>query len=286
MIKQPCKAALWLSGILFTLQANANLDLEQAAKLKESEAKIQSSFSDEIKTMMDSLGDIEVVKMLPIKNVMLIQLKDKPPMFISSNGRFLIDGDIKDLWAMQQVKTAEQADATWLLHLDKFGDGKLMEKLAVIPFGNQNLPKQARVFVSPTASESQAFIKELDPSKVNLDLIIMPHQKGAITPALKAWCGYSTTDSIQILMSGETEGVAQRDCSEEDLKRVMTPMLMAVYLDIDKVPYFVRIDGKRVAGVPKKYLEWLENSPKDEAQEPNESDDNGEKSATTTEQAE
>ncbi|QXN27548.1 MULTISPECIES: hypothetical protein [Shewanella] len=285
MIKQYCKVALLLSSSLVTLQANASLDLEQAAKLKETESKIQASFSDEVKAMMDSLGDIEVVKMLPIKNVMLIQLKDKQPMFISSNGRFLIDGDIKDLWAMQPVKTAEQADATWLLHLDKFGDGSLMDKLAVIPFGNQRLPKQARVFVSPTASESQAFLKELDPSKVNLDLIIMPHQKGAITPALKAWCGYSTTDSIQILTTGETEGVAQRDCSEEDLKRVMTPMLMAMYLDIDKVPYFVRVDGKRVAGVPKQYQEWLENSPKEKPTEGTKPDTHTEKTATT-EQAE
>jgi thiol:disulfide interchange protein DsbC len=237
------------------------LDLEQEAKLKNAETDIQSSFSDDVKAMMSELGDVENVRMLPIKNVMLIQLKGKPPIFISSNGRFLIDGDIKDLWSMTPVKTVEQAEDSWLLHLDSFANGTLMDQMAVIPFGNPAISKQARVFVSPTVKESQDFLANLDPSKVNLDLIIMPHDKGSITTSLKAWCGYSTTDSLQVLMTGEAENVGQRECSEEDLKKVMTPMLMATYLDVTKVPYFVRIDGKRFSGLPNNPVEWLENQP-------------------------
>lgn len=256
----------WLPALalgLLTTSANLMaLDLEQASKLKEAEAEVQEDFSAQVKRMMDELGDVEVVRMMPIKNVMLIQLKGKPPVFISSNGRFLIDGEIKDLWAMAPVKTAEQADATWLLDLDKFANGTLLSQMAVIPFGNNKLEKQARIFVSPTSKESQDFLANLDPSKVNVDLIIMPHDKGSITPSMKAWCGYSTTDTIQVLLDGETEGISQRECSETDLKKVMTPMLMATYLDINKVPYLVRLDGRRHAGVPEKTLEWLENKPK------------------------
>ncbi|WP_076415085.1 hypothetical protein [Shewanella sp. UCD-KL12] len=242
------------------------LDLEAAAKMKISETKVEETFSQGIKQMMDELGDVEVVRMMPISQVMLIQLKDKPPMFISSNGRFLIEGEIKDLWNMTPVKTAEQADSTWLLHLDSFGDGSLMSQMAVIPYGNPSIPKQARIFVSPTAKESQEFVKSLDPMEVNVDLVIFPHEKGAITPAMKAWCGYSTTDTIQALITGKTEKINQRECSEVDLKKVMTPMLMATYLDINKVPYLVRIDGRRSSGVPKNTLSWLENKPQLDAE--------------------
>lgn len=253
----------WLVGATLALAINSPylmaLDLEEAAKMKDSQSSIETSFSDEIKKMMSELGDVENVRMMPIKNVMLIQLKGKPPMFISSNGRFLIDGEIKDLWNMEPVKTAEQADKTWLLNLDTFGKGKLLNQMAVVPFGNPNIPKQARVFVSPTSKESQEFLINLDPFKVNLDLIIMPHDKGSITPSMKAWCGYSTVDTIQVLMTGNVDDVGQRECTEEDLKKVMTPMLMAMYLDVNKVPYFVRIDGRRYSGVPEKLLEWLEN---------------------------
>ena len=241
------------------------IDLEEAAKIKQNESNIEKGFSTEVQRMMAELGDIEVVRMMPIKQVMLIQLKDKPPMFISSNGRFLIDGTIKDLWSLTDVKTAKQADDTWLLNLDNFGDGSLMSQLAVIPYGNPSIPKQARVFVSPTAPESQAFIKDLDVSKVNVDLVIFPHEKGAITPSMKTWCGYSTMDSIQALITGETENIDQRDCNEDDLKKVMTPMLMATYLDIDKVPYFVRSDGRRSSGIPKNPMSWLENKPKNDS---------------------
>lgn len=244
-----------------TLMAQA-LDLEEAAKIEKSKAKVEDSFSTEIKRMMAELGDVEVVRMMPIKQVMLIQLKGKPPMFISSNGRFLIEGEIKDLWNMTPVKTALQADATWLLNLDSFGDGSLMSQMAVVQYGNPAIPKQARIFVSPTAKESQEFVKSLNPMKVNVDLVIFPHEKGAITPAMKAWCGYSTTDTIQMLMTGDTDNVSQRECTEIDLKKVMTPMLMATYLDIDKVPYLVRLDGRRSSGVPKNILSWLENKPK------------------------
>lgn len=254
-------------AMLMASSSTMALDLEQEAKLKDAETNIQSSFSDDVKQMMNELGDVENVRMLPIKNVMLIQIKGKPPMFISSNGRFLIDGNIKDLWSMTPVKTVEQAEASWLLHLDSFANGKLMDQLAVIPFGNPAIEKQGRVFVSPTVKESQEFLQNLDPSKVNIDLIIMPHDKGSITPSMKAWCGYSTIDSLQILMTGNTENVGQRECSEEDLKKVMTPMLMATYLDISKVPYFVRIDGKRFAGLPKKPVEWLENKPQTDEKE-------------------
>jgi thiol:disulfide interchange protein DsbC len=243
------------------------LDLEDEAKVKETQSDIKSSFSDDVKKMMGELGDVENVRMLPIKNVMLIQLKGKPPIFISSNGRFLIEGDIKDLWSMTPVQTVKQAEDSWLLHLDTFANGTLMEQMAIIPFGNPEIKKQARVFVSPTAKESQEFLANLDPRKVNLDLIIMPHDKGSITPSMKAWCGYSTTDSLQVLITGDTDNIGQRECSEEDLKKVMTPMLMATYLDINKIPYFVRINGKRYAGLPKNPIEWLQNKPKAPANE-------------------
>ncbi|QIR16449.1 hypothetical protein [Shewanella aestuarii] len=256
--------AISISILLASTSISAKaIDLEEAAKTKQSESNVEKGFSSEIQRMMSELGDIEVVRMMPIKQVMLIQLKDKPPMFISSNGRFLIDGTIKDLWNLTDVKTAKQADDTWLLDLDNFGDGSLMSQFAVIPYGNPAIPKQARIFVSPTAPESQAFVKSLDVSKVNIDLVIFPHEKGAITPSMKAWCGYSTLDSIQALITGETENIDQRDCDESDLKRVMTPMLMATYLDIDKVPYFVRTDGRRSSGIPKEPMSWLENKPKD-----------------------
>ncbi|MGI2115592.1 hypothetical protein ACRWQL_00015 (plasmid) [Shewanella sp. HL-SH4] len=255
--------AVSISILLATSTLSAKgIDLEEAAKIKQNESDIEQGFSSEVKRMMSELGDIEVVRMMPIKQVMLIQLKDKPPMFISSNGRFLIDGNIKDLWNLTDVKTAQQADDTWLLNLDNFGDGTLMSKLAVIPYGNPSIPKQARVFVSPTATESQTFVKNLDISKVNVDLVIFPHEKGAITPSMKTWCGYSTMDSIQALITGETDDVDQRECNEDDLKKVMTPMLMASYLDIDKVPYLVRSDGRRSSGVPKDPMSWLENKPK------------------------
>lgn len=259
----------WITGLTLALTINSPvtmaLDLEEAAKMKDSQTSVETSFSDEVKKMMSELGDVEIVRMMPIKNVMLIQLKGKPPMFISSNGRFLIDGEIKDLWNMTPVKTAKQADDTWLLNLDSFANGTLMNQMAVIPFGNPNIAKQARVFVSPTSKESQEFLSNLDPFKVNLDLIIMPHDKASINSAMKAWCGYSTTDSIQVLTTGSVEGIGQRECSEEDLKKVMTPMLMAMYLDINKVPYFVRTDGRRYAGIPEKQQEWLENKPKEPA---------------------
>jgi hypothetical protein len=246
---------------LLSSQSLMALDLEQAAKVKDAQSDIETTFSEDVKRMMNELGDVESVRMMPIKNVMLIQLKGKPPMFISSNGRFLIEGEIKDLWSMTAVKSVEQADDSWLLHLDSFANGTLMDQMAVIPFGNPALKKQARVFVSPTSTESQEFLKNLNPSEINLDLIIMPHDKGSITPSMKAWCGYSTTDTIQVLISGSTDGIGQRECSEKDLKKVMTPMLMAMYLDITKVPYFVRIDGKRFAGIPKDPIEWLQNKP-------------------------
>lgn len=257
----------WVTGITLALTIMSPslmaLDLEEAAKMKNSQTSVETSFSEDVKKMMNELGDVENVRMMPIKNVMLIQIKGKPPMFISSNGRFLIDGEIKDLWNMTPVKTAKQADETWLLNLDTFAKGTLLGQMAVIPYGNPNIEKQARVFVSPTSKESQEFLTNLDPSKVNLDLIIMPHDKGSITPSMKAWCSYSTTDTIQVLMTGNTEGIGQKECSEEDLKKVMTPMLMAMYLDINKVPYFVRTDGRRYAGIPEKQLEWLENKPKE-----------------------
>lgn len=254
-----------LASVMLAQQAFA-LDLEQAAKDKEqqlntAEDKVKGSFTEEIKKMMASLGEIEAVRMIPIKGVMLIQLKDKPPIFVSSNGRFLITGEIKDLWNKEPVKTLKQADDAWLLHLDDFIGGNLLKQFAVIPYGNQSLPKQARIFVSPTAPESQKLVKELEPKKVNVDLIIFPHEKGAITAAMRTWCAYSTPDAIQALITGKFDDVPQRTCNEDDLKQVMGPMLMANYLDIDRVPYFVRLDGHRFSGMPKDVQGWLENKP-------------------------
>lgn len=236
------------------------IDLEDAAKQKKAEQNIQSNFSSQVKKMMSEIGEIEALKMIPVKGIMLVQLKGKPPIFLSSNGRFLIEGSIKDLWNMKPVETAEQAQETWLLNLDKFGDGQLLNKLAIIDFGNPQLPVQARVFVSPTVKASQDFLSSINPNEIHLELVIFPHEKETITPSLKAYCASSITDTLQSLMTGVTDKLSQRKCDESDLQKVMMPMMMATYLDINMVPYFVRVDGKRHAGVPEMPLKWLNHN--------------------------
>lgn len=261
----------FLSALLIPILggvAHAAVDLEKEALAKtdalaapNAKAKVQGDFSAEVKKMLTELGEIEAVQMMPISSVMMMQIKGHEPIFISSNGRFLITGEIRDLWSQSPVKNADQAAKTWLLPLDNISGRNLLTQFAVIPFGNPNLPKMARVFVSPTAKESQDFLKSADPNKVNLDLVLFPHDQGAITPSMRTWCAKTPIDAIHGLLTGNTDNIPQRKCDESDLTKVMGPMLMAKYLDFDRVPYFVRVDGRRAAGVPKDVFAWLQPNP-------------------------
>lgn len=256
MIRKSVIAGVIASLFIFS-NANA-IDLQLYAKNRAQTSKSEDLKGANIQKMLNELGEIEAAEVMPIHSVMLLQLKGQKPVFISANGRFLIEGTIKDLWNLAPVKTAAQAKKTWELHLDSFGDGTLLSKFAVLPYGNQSLPKMARIFVSPLALESQELITKLDPTKVNVDLIITPHKQDTITASMRAWCAEKPADAIRALKTGITDGVKQRGCSEKDLEKIMLPMMMSQYFDITSVPYLVRLDGKRSKGEPKSLQKWLE----------------------------
>ncbi|KGM26744.1 disulfide isomerase [Photorhabdus luminescens] len=199
---------------------------------------------------------IEDIVKLPIKGVRAVQ-SDGQIMFLSENGRFVISGQIYDLWSKKPLNTMSQMrDVAERIH---FKSMDIVDTLNTLSMGRGD--KEVVVFVDPRCAVCH---KLMDESKSLVDEYTF---KFVVIPALGAesnrlakglYCAKDKTNALDAFMNNTLASLPSKETC--DPGQYDQTLLTAHFIGIEGVPFVVAPDGRVSKGRPKNLKSWLESA--------------------------
>lgn len=200
---------------------------------------------------------IEDIVKLPIKGIRAVE-SDGQIIFLSENGRFVISGQIYDLWSQKPLNTMPQMrDVAEYIHFKKMGMNVDILNTISIGYGE----KEVVFFVDPRCAVCHKLMNEAK-SLVNdytFKIIVIPALGAESNRLAKAlYCAKDKTHAFDALMNSTLGTLPSKaDC---DLGQYDQTLLMVHFIGIEGVPFIVASDGRVSKGRPKNLKLWLESS--------------------------
>ncbi|HDZ9205296.1 TPA: DsbC family protein [Vibrio cholerae] len=200
---------------------------------------------------------IEDIVKLPINGVRAVESEGQI-MFLSENGRFVISGQIYDLWSKKPLNTMSQMrDVAERIHFKNMGMD--VDTLNTLSMGHG--AKEVVVFVDPRCAVCH---KLMDESKSLADEYTF---KIVVIPALGAesnrlaknlYCAKDKTHALDALMNSTLGTLSSKEnCDPGQYDQTL---LTAHFIGIEGVPFVVAPDGRVSKGRPKNLKSWLESA--------------------------
>ena len=201
---------------------------------------------------------------LPLDGISIVQAKNNKTYIVSTNGRYLFDGKIRNAYTNKIIESVDDAIAERYLTLSDMSLS--LADIATIAYGNPSLPLQGRLLIDPYCPECKRVLNDLEKikDKVHLEIMITPITgKESITTGLNMWCAYEKNYNLgrQVLGDLMKGPPYQQYPQNPDCKgqRLMLNAMLTRTLDLKGVPAFWRADGFAKAGVPKDILGFLQS---------------------------
>ena len=246
-----------LAALILTISLSANATEEADKKLLESVIPDAKTYREDIKGNLGAKGVVKGIQELPIAKLFFVEA-EQGTYIISSDGRFVFEGVLKDVWHRKTIHDLVDAKSVERTPVSNIGFVP-EEQLAHFVIGNQKLPRQGVAFVDPTSSHTSVFLKHLvaQEDKVNWTIVLLPLVGGnpAIDRSRRLWCASDLKQAKLDLINGTDKSFSKlKDgCTEE-------PILMAMMLTdifrIQSLPHIIREDGLVSNGYPEKFDEW------------------------------
>ncbi|MCE0759506.1 DsbC family protein [Marinobacter sp. G11] len=198
---------------------------------------------------------LDAIVELPIKKVRAVEANGEI-LFLSENGRFVLRGQLYDVWYKDTVDTMkEMEDTATRIHFDRMGAD--LDDYNTLSIGDGE--KQVVAFVDPQCPVCHKLMK--DAEKLGDDYTF----KFVVVPALgeksnelarKVFCAKDREDALEAYMSQDLETLPQKtscDTAQYDMT-----LMMATLLDVQGVPFVVAPDGRMSKGRPSELENWLE----------------------------
>ena len=215
-----------------------------------------------------------VVKSVPLALDGLVAAKDKNgnDVIVSTNGRYFLKGYLQDVYTNKAVRNVKDAVDAQYLTLGNMGLN--LVDIGTIPYGNPQLPLQARIMVDPYCPSCTALLKQLaeNRDKVHVEIMITPISgQESILTALNLWCTYETNynkgrEVLDLLFKGQPYPTLpeQKACKGQ---RVLLNTMLTRTFNLKGLPAIWRVDGLAQAGTPPDLLANLnERRPIDDAE--------------------
>jgi len=202
-----------------------------------------------------TLHNIDAMASLPVTGIKAVE-SDGRLLFMSDNGRFVIDGTLYDLWA-QQPLTSLTSIRTAGDRLDLRRLGLALDDLNPLTLGNG--AAEVLIFVDPRCPHCHALLKQAGHLKDRYTFRILP--VAVLGPeseqqVRQLGCAREPAAALQALTSGRfTDLPQQPDC---DLAPLQRTLVTAQLLGVQGVPFIVAPDGRISRGRPQNLREWLE----------------------------
>ena len=218
----------------------------------------RSEFAQAVRNQLNNMGRIQGMQELPISKLMFVQAESGSYM-VSTDGRFIIRGEVQDVWHRRTLRTLEDVAATHRMPLANM-NFDFDTQLASMRIGNPDIPRQGLVFADPTSEITQRFVQMvIDSDKYHFTLAMMPLVGGneAAARAVKLLCATDREAAILDLANGTSDSLPETTdgCDDSDLP--FTVFMQEIFR-INQLPHFVREDGLISEGLPEELDEWLE----------------------------
>ncbi|MCE2571742.1 disulfide isomerase DsbC N-terminal domain-containing protein [Motilimonas eburnea] len=201
-----------------------------------------------IDTFEKPRSNILAIQALPIKDLNLVETEEGV-YFATSNGRFIIKGQLTDTWNRKGITTPEQARSTYRVPLSSLvGTSKTQDNLATIHIGQGE--KKGYIFLDPTEQYSQVMIKLVEQeAKYSFDVVLMPRKDPQSRQVAKqVWCAKDKRQALLKAADSDYQELEQKeDCG---VKELYANIVASMLLQLQQVPVVVRNDGLRHLGVP------------------------------------
>lgn len=219
----------------------------------------RSEFADQTKRDLGKYGAVNSIQELPISRLYFVEA-ESGSFIISSDGRFAIEGSIKDVWHRKTLKTVDDVRSTLRMPLAdmKFDFNK---DLASLVLGNPNIPRQGVIFGDPTAQHTRDLVSKINANKekYNFTFVMMPLIGGeeAVKRSMSILCAPDRELAIEDLANNTDKSFLETNegCPDQNL---MFTVYMQEIFKITNLPHVVREDGFVSKGAPLELDEWLE----------------------------
>jgi thiol:disulfide interchange protein DsbC len=204
-----------------------------------------------------STAKIEGIVKLPIKGMQAVQ-SDGQILFMSENGRFVITGQIYDIWMKKPLSTiAQMQDAASCIHFK--GMGLDVDTLNTVSMGEG--PKEVVIFVDPRCGICHELMRDAKflTKDYTFKFIVIPALGDESNRLAKAlYCAKDKRKALDALINNILGTLpAKTPC---DFAQYDQTLLAAHLLGIEGVPVVIAPDGRVSKGRPEHLKSWLESS--------------------------
>lgn len=233
-------------------------------KVNKDEVKLpiptRTEFAEQTKRDLGKYGAINTIQELPISRMYFVEAQNGS-FIISSDGRFAIEGTVKDVWHRKTLKTVEDVRATLRMPLKEM-KFDFQKDLASLVIGNPDIPRQGIIFGDPTAKHTQDLVSKINANKdkYHFVFVMMPLIGGeeAVERSMSVLCAPDRKLAIEDLANNTSESFLDTNdgCPDQNL---MFTVYMQEIFKITNLPHLVREDGLVSKGAPIQLDEWLES---------------------------
>ncbi len=211
-------------------------------------------------TSLQPIKSVDAMQQLPIQGMTMVE-SDGQVFFISKNARYVIKGDMYDMWSGgERVPNIAALNATASkIDLDKIG--VKIEDLFSLAYGNG--PEKVTLFVSPGCPHCTKTMQDLTvgdlSTKYTFNIIPLPFMgKQSQVAVKKLVAAYESNPSgaLSALMSDNFSALQETEGG--DLEGVKRAMVTAKILGINQVPVLLSSSGEMSVGSPENLSKWLE----------------------------
>jgi thiol:disulfide interchange protein DsbC len=215
-------------------------------------------YKESVKGGLETKGLIIGMQEMPISKLMFVEA-EQGTYLVSSDGRFVIEGTVKDIWHRRTIRTLADVIETRRTPVSNIGF-RPEEQLAHFVIGNQNIPRQGVAFVDPSSEYTSMFLKSLyeDKENVNWTVVLMPLVGGnaSVDRSLRLWCSTDRDQAQLDFIFGTNLSFEQmkEGCNDE---KIVMGMLLAEVFRITSLPHLIREDGLVSNGYPQDFNAWF-----------------------------
>lgn len=203
---------------------------------------------------------VDAMQKMPIQGLQMVESEGRV-FFVSLNGRYVIKGDLFDMWTGQQVSSvASLNDSSGKIDFEQLGLD--VDELFALTYGDG--PKEVVMFTSPGCPYCKRTIDQMHDltDQYTFKLVPLPILGEASANKTKQLVCAAQSDpekAVQAVIS-ENYGFLPAPSDECDLEGVRRSMVSAKILGIEGVPFIITPDSRVLRGAPKNLAQSLGGS--------------------------
>lgn len=231
-------------GALPPIAGNAPAPSASAPLTPEQQLGFSKGF---LNSMKDQLQNFKAAKRLPVRGLILLEMKDGKTVLVSEDGRLaIIGGKWIDLWEKKQITSVQ--DAASLDRIDFAKLGLDVNEITSLRLGRGT--RKVVVFADPIDKDTKGLVSQMTPllNDYTFQIVFVPRKSGPSNDAIaKLVCAPDKGAAVSAFVSGAYQSLPppSPSCDYTTARKGMTT---AIALRIPGLPLVVREDGLTAHG--------------------------------------